>query len=246
MLRRSSPEAAASSVSSRSASAAGIRFSTRSPRSIRNASTVLAEPRPQRVDLLELIEHENGGEEAVAGAPELQAGAVEVLPESLLVPDRRRVDRPLLQLVAQRAGHLVPQGQGLRPEGEPHVHRQEAPFAKPGEEARLEERGLAEAGLAEQDRDRRLDHLTEERRRLLLSSVEEVPRRLLERVEPRPGVVPVQDEQAHLARRPVPHAAPARRIARISPVSVASSSSLGVPAGACPKCSWRKSSGTWR
>src|SRR5262249_16543672 len=102
----------------------------------------------------------------------------------------------------------------------------------------------AQAGLAEQDRGRRLPDEPHELARFGIAPAEEALRGLVERAEARPRVLGV-DRRAGRDRLGRHAGCSARRL-RISAFSSSRRASLGLPSGACPKGAARKLSGPSR
>ena len=108
----------------------------------------------QREDLLELIEDEDWTDEAILPGPELLPGSVEVLPECFSVSRIRMLDPLRPQLGEDRQPRLLEWGFRAGPDLQPEKDGQQAFLSETREHSGLEERGLAQAGLAEQHRDR--------------------------------------------------------------------------------------------
>ena len=125
-------------------------------------------------------------------APQLEIGAVQVLPERAPVDAVGGVDAFLGNRAIQRVAKLIDEPRRGRPDVEPHVNREEVLFPQPGEQARFQQRGLAEPRLAKQHGHRGIDDAAQQVLGLAAAAVEIFARALVERLETRPGILPIE------------------------------------------------------
>jgi hypothetical protein len=151
----------------------------------------------QREDLLKLVEDEDRGERPARRVLEHVVPVVQELPERLafhggagLGPRSRGLGRK-----EKRALDLLGGGRGPGVIVEPHVDRAVSLGPQPRDEAGLEDGRLAEARLAEEDREELALHPPAELRDLLVAAVEETAGLLGERDQAEPGVLGVDRRQ---------------------------------------------------
>ena len=128
----------------------------------------------QREDLLELVEDQKREERAAAGIAQQVAAMVQELPERLAL-DGRAGPRPVARGLGRAEDRLLDLfGRRRRIGGvvHPHVDGAIALAAQPRHESCAQQRGLAEAGLAEQHRQELALHTTGELRGFLVAAVE--------------------------------------------------------------------------
>src|SRR5262249_3089782 len=106
-----------------------------------------------REQLLELIENQDRRDEAIVGTPEALVVPPHVLPDGL----RRRIRRHLVSPAAGRAADLLEALLGERRRGavvaQPHVDREDVGGSQRRKETGAEQRRLAEAGDAREQRE---------------------------------------------------------------------------------------------
>ncbi len=150
---------------------------------------------PEGEDLLELVEDEERDERVAALVAQHVVAMVKELPQRFARDGGAR-PRPLPQSFRRTEDRLLDLLRGRRRIArvvDAHVHRAE-PFApEPRHDARAQDRGLAQARLAEEDRERLPLHAPRELRDLLLAPVEELPRLLAERVEAEPRMLAIHE-----------------------------------------------------
>lgn len=146
---------------------------------------------PQGENLLELIEDQEGDGKAVARVPEVGALAVEELPEGLAASGLRRLDAGRRGGTGDRRLDLSREGEAARGVVEANVDWKDVAFTQAGEDAGLEERGLAEAGEAEENGQALAQDQAMEGVGLDLPALEEVAVRFAERRQARPRVLGV-------------------------------------------------------
>src|SRR5215468_12039244 len=167
-----------------------------------------------------------------------------MLPQALAFLRRRRIDAVLPDFGLQRDQSLPDERRRAIAHVEPDIDGQDVLLSEPREQPGLQQRGLAQAGLPEQDRQRCLAHEAQQLGRLSIAAAEEMLRPLVERAQARPGVLGVDEgarDEAFSA-----HAGRWLRRSRISRVISLRRSSLRLPSGAWPKWVPRKLVGTRR
>ena len=143
----------------------------------------------QREQLLELVEHQHRCQQAVARAPEVGIAAVEIFPERGARDSGRGLHAMGRALGADRRVQLLGQRRRIVTQLQPHIDRQKVLLAQLREQAGPQQRGLAQAGLAEQHRQRRAPDRPQQAQHVLVAAMEIVLRGLGERQQARPGLV---------------------------------------------------------
>jgi hypothetical protein len=186
-----------------------------------------SEPLAEGEDLLELVEHQHRGERVVLLVPKLQIRAVQILPERFARVERGGIDVLARNLAEETIAKLLDQPRRLRTDIQTHVDGQVVLLTQPREETRLQQRGLAETRLAEEHRERRVGNAAEQILSLRFTAMEVIARALLEGLEPRPRIVPIELGGVHHASL--------RRMSRMASFSALTRPSSGSPPGACPQ-----------
>ena len=153
----------------------------------------------EREDLLELVEDQQWRQGAAVGVAQHVAAVVHELPQRLTL-DRGAGLRPSARCERLAEHRLLDLLGGRRRVGavvEPHVDRTIAFGSQPRHQAGAQDRGLAQAALAEQHREWLALHAACQFGDLFLAPVEVLARRFGERIQPEPGLLGVDGRVAH-------------------------------------------------
>jgi hypothetical protein len=196
-----------------------------------------------REELLELIEDQHRRGRVVALVPEVGVGPMEVLPERLVVPRLRRLDAEGARLGDDLALDLLDGRRQVAAVAQADVDREVVLEPQTRKESGAQQRGLAEAGQPEEQREPARADAAIERFHLFFASAEVTPVVFAEREQRRPRMLGI-DARLRIG---LGHAVPARAALRNRRTSWRTASIHvrdGPPAPTRSQCNWRNSRGT--